>query len=94
MTLSRCHITAHAIERAMERIPGIDTIEQARAFLNTPAIRQAADFGAPYVRLGTGQRIVIHQHSVVTILPADTWACTLGRDRDVLHGRALERGNR
>lgn len=80
------HVTAHAISRYRERVRDIPA-DEARALLSSPAISAAADFGAPFVRLGTGQRICLVGRSVVTVLPADTWRGKLGSDRDHLHGR-------
>jgi len=63
------HITTHAIQRYTERVEPV-TPAQAHAALSSPAITLAAQFGAPYVRLGTGQRVVIHKDKVLTVLPA------------------------
>lgn len=65
------HITRHAIERAIER--GIArTEEQAVAILDSQAVQTALAFGAPYVRLGTGHRIVITDGAIITVLPPET----------------------
>lgn len=63
------HITSHAPSRYRERVAPVD-YERARAVLASPTVECAADFGAPYVRLGTGQRIVLEGRTVVTVLPA------------------------
>lgn len=52
-------ITHHAIERAVERIPGIQTEDQARTALSSTAIQLAIQIGAPFVKLGTGQHVVL-----------------------------------
>jgi len=65
-------ITAHAIERYRERVADV-SVDEARQALLSPAVLQAAEFGAPYVRLGTGQRIVIANGAVVTVLPKDKY---------------------
>lgn len=70
-------ITAHAIERFQERVANVSA-DEARETL-TSLTRQAAAFGAPYVRLGTGQRIVINDGAVITVLPDHTRPGTLGR---------------
>lgn len=90
-------ITQHAIKRCIERIPGIFTEESARAALSTKAIERAAQFGAKYVRLGTGQRVVIENSRIITVLPADTNVWKLGEqgDRRRIHTRgwvAFHRG--
>lgn len=36
-----------------------------------PAIVKAAEFGAPLVRLGTGQHVVLQGGTVITVLPKD-----------------------
>lgn len=63
-------ISAHAVQRYQERVANVSD-EQARAALNSPAVNLAANFGAPFVRIATGQRIVIENHVVVTVLPSD-----------------------
>lgn len=72
------HVTSHAIERAMERI-GCKTPAEAQAMLTGPFIVAAADFGAQYVRLATGQRIVLDGRSVVTVLPANNFKRQVAR---------------
>jgi hypothetical protein len=72
------HVSGHAIERALERIDPRMSWEQAKALLSAPAIARAAAFGAPYVRLGTGQRVVLDGFNVVTVLPIDTPSWRLG----------------
>lgn len=79
-------VTNHAISRAIERC-GFANNDEAEAMLRSAAIEQAADFGAPFVRLGTGQRVVLCGRRVVTVLPAHTWPGCLDRSRDHLHGR-------
>lgn len=74
-------ITRHAIERAIER--GIARTEaEAEAALNSPAVHKALAFGAPFVRLGTGHRIVVTDGAVITVLPPDTRTASLDRRRD------------
>ncbi len=64
-------IAQHAIERCIERVAGCSTEEQARAVLSSRAVNQAHDFGAHYVRLGTGQHVVIRDGTVITVLPKE-----------------------
>lgn len=47
------------------------TAEQARRALSTRAIQIAAEFGAQYVRLASGHRVVIANHAVVTVQPVE-----------------------
>ena len=69
------HVTAHAIHRYQERVCACSD-DDARTALTSPAIRTAAEFGAAAVKLGTGQRVLIRDHSVITILPSEAkpWA--------------------
>ncbi len=71
------HVTAHAVERAMERL-GIASPAEADAALRSRAIVHAAAFGAPYVRLSGGQRVVLEGSNVVTVLPAECPPWRLG----------------
>lgn len=73
--MTALHITEHAIERYQERVANVSEAD-ARIALSSPAVTTAADFGAPYVKLGTGQRIVIEGGRVITVLPSDM---TIGR---------------
>lgn len=86
------HLTHHAIERAMDRIAGIATPEDARQALTSPAVVLAVQIGAPFVRLGTGQRIVIENGSVITVLPSETLRGRLGADRANATGTRRVRG--
>lgn len=61
-------ITAHAVLRYQQRVTPC-TPDEAREALSSLAVHQAAMFGAPYVRLATGQRIVLDGSVVVTVLP-------------------------
>ena len=71
MSADRCvHITAHAIERYIERVASV-TPEQAAQALDSPAVRCAAEIGARFVRLHGGQRIVLQGWTVVTVMPSD-----------------------
>ncbi|NBC37349.1 hypothetical protein GTZ99_12390 [Novosphingobium sp. FSY-8] len=64
------HITRHAIQRYIERVEAVHPVRAMRA-LRSPAIASAMTFGAPIVKLGTGQRVVIRAGAVVTVLPSD-----------------------
>lgn len=75
-------ISAHAIDRAMERLPGVRTEAAAIAALDTPATRKAAEIGAPFVKVGTGQHIVIRNSTVVTVFPKEKHLSTLRLERD------------
>ncbi len=83
------HITRHAIDRCIERVPGTTTEDQARTLLSSRAILAAAQFGAKYVRLGTGHRVVIEEGRVTTVLPTNTHTWKMGSrwDRIRQHAR-------
>lgn len=74
-------VAHHAIERYRERVADISSAEVCAA-LNSATMRLAADFGARYVRLSGGQRAVIVNGRVVTVLPKDHIAATLSMARD------------
>jgi hypothetical protein len=63
-------LTLHAIKRYRERVADVPACEIWRA-LDCRAVRTAIDFGARYVRLSGGQRVVLDENRVVTILPKD-----------------------
>lgn len=83
------HVTHHAIERFQERIRNVSDAE-AIAALTTPAILRAAAFGAKFVRLGSGHRVVIADDSIVTVLPKDHWKASMDRRRDCNHHNRFE----
>lgn len=62
------HVSTHAIIRYRERVRPV-SYDEARAALSSAVIERAAQFGCEYVRLGTGQRVVIERGCVVTVLP-------------------------
>lgn len=64
------HVTAHAIERYQERVANVSD-DEARQALSSPTIILAAKFGAAFVRLGTGQRVVIVDGAVITVRPVE-----------------------
>jgi hypothetical protein len=69
------YVTSHAIQRYQERVC-LCSDDDARQALSGAVMVMAADFGAGVVRLGTGQRVLIRDHSVITILPSEAkpWA--------------------
>jgi hypothetical protein len=62
------HITRHAIERYRERVEPVDE-GTALARLRSPVISKAVAFGCGSVKLPGGQRVVIEDGCVVTVLP-------------------------
>ena len=62
--------SVHAVDRYIERVAPVSRDEATRALTNK-RIEAAATFGARYVRLPTGHRIVIENGIVVTLLPRD-----------------------
>lgn len=67
------HVTSHAISRYIERIDPQADYDTAHAALSSPVIRQAVEFGARFVRLGSGHRVVIEDSAIVTVMPADNY---------------------
>lgn len=74
------HVSAHAIDRYRERVAPV-SYEEAHAALSSDVIQQAAAFGVRYVRLGTGQRVVLDCDRVVTVLPKGYWQAAMDRRR-------------
>lgn len=71
------YVTDHAIQRYCERVAEVSA-NAAICALSNPVIRKAAAFGARYVILSGGQRVVLQNGRVVTVLPKG-WskACAL-----------------
>lgn len=66
------HITAHAVSRFQERVRNLPEAEVITA-LSGDLFTRAADFaGKAEVRvtLPDGQKVVIHDRSIVTVLPS------------------------
>ncbi|MFK4871643.1 hypothetical protein [Novosphingobium sp. ZW T3_23] len=74
------HVSSHAVSRYRERVAPV-SYDEAVAALSTPTIERAAAFGARYVRLPTGQRIVLDCDRVVTVLPKGYWQAAMDRRR-------------
>jgi hypothetical protein len=62
-------VTRHAMDRYRERVEDVPDGEIV-ARLKEPVFQRAAEFGAPFVRLPEGQRVVIRGLAVVTVTPA------------------------
>lgn len=75
------HVTNHSIIRYQERVSPV-SIDEARRILSSEMIARACAFGARFVRLGTGQRIVLEGYSVVTVLPREHSAASMTMERD------------
>jgi hypothetical protein len=80
--MTHVRISSHAISRYRERVAPRLTMAEAIEALSSPTIRRAAEFGAAYVRLGTGQRVALDGFVVVTALPIDTPSWRLGCPKD------------
>jgi phosphohistidine swiveling domain-containing protein len=61
------HISDHAVIRWLERVKGID-MDAVRAEMDTPTLAQACEFGAPVVIGKNGERLVIRDGKVVTVV--------------------------
>lgn len=68
--MTALRISSHAISRYRSRVEPVD-YDTAHAALSSPIVQAAARFGCSIVRLPTGQRIVIENYTVVTVLPAE-----------------------
>lgn len=60
-------ISDHAVLRYMERVYGVD-IDAIRAEMLTPALAQADEFGCPVLIGRHGERLVIREGVVVTVI--------------------------
>jgi hypothetical protein len=60
-------ITAHAVSRYRERVAAV-SYDEAVAAMDTPFVRRAIEIGACSVKLATGQRLVLHEGRIVTVL--------------------------
>ncbi|MFC3097339.1 hypothetical protein [Alteraurantiacibacter palmitatis] len=74
-------VTEHAITRYRERVARLPEA-QILLLLRGRAFEAADRFGAPFVRLPGGQRAVLRDHTIVTILPADCPAGHLDPAKD------------
>ena len=72
-------VTRHAIQRYQQRVRAVSDDEAITA-LTTPAIVIAANFGAKYVRLGTGHRVVIQNRAIVTVQPVEHYKRMIHRE--------------
>jgi hypothetical protein len=75
------HVCSHAIDRYIERVAPVSHSE-ARALLSSPFIQRAIEFGAKYVKLAKGQRVVIENGRIVTVLPKEHPAGLMNMARD------------
>lgn len=60
-------ISDHALIRYLERVKGVD-MDAVRAEMNTPALATADEFGCPVVIGRNGERMVIKNGVVVTVI--------------------------
>ncbi|WP_374413248.1 hypothetical protein [Novosphingobium colocasiae] len=95
------HVTAHALTRALERIPGLKSEAEAMRILRSKAVDEAARFaptGSIYVRITTGNRIVLEDGYVVTVLPVSItlhqMSSAAHRRRQVCRARSIVHFNR
>ena len=82
--MSDVFITRNAMDRYRERVADVPAAAIWQA-LDCPAVRAAITFGARFVRLSGGQRVVLCENRVVTILPRDHHANLLRRECDSAH---------
>lgn len=79
--MSDLYITRHAINRYRERVANVPAAAIWSA-LDCPAVRAAIAFRARFVRLPGGQRAVLQENRIVTILPRDHFVGAMDRRRD------------
>ena len=60
-------ISEHAILRYLERVKGVD-MDAVRAEMHTPALAKADAFGCPVLIGRNGERLVIRDGVVVTVI--------------------------
>ena len=76
------HITSHALQQALERIPGCSCTDEAIAILSSQTIFAAMEFARGsqcLVRLPTGNRVLIRDSAVITVMPIDNYRRTVRR---------------
>ena len=72
-------ISDHAVIRYLERVKGVD-IAALRAEMQSPALAVAEDFGCPVVIGKNGERLVVRNGVVVTVIAkARNVGRTIGR---------------
>ena len=86
------HVTLHAIQRYQERVSPVSAIEAHKA-LSTPTIQIAAEFGAQFVRLPTGHRVVLKEYTVVTIQPPEHYRRQIQRQGFGRFGKSQHRSH-
>lgn len=77
-------LTTHALERAVERIPGCADVDHAARILSAEVVGLAGMFAAGctcFVRLSTGNRLVIVDGAVITVLPVEDYKWKVLRHR-------------
>lgn len=77
-------VSVHAVDRYRQHVADVAP-DAARAAMLTPAVYTAAAFGARFVRLAGGQRLVIRNGAITTVLPADHPRGRLDPQRDHDH---------
>lgn len=79
-------ITDHACQRYAERVRPC-TQDEARTAMSSAFIQTAIAFGARIIRLGGGQRLIIRNKVIVTVVPADRSRAQLDRmSRGIVNG--------
>lgn len=66
-------VSDHAVLRYLERVKGVD-VERIRAEMNSPALALADTFGAPVLIGRDGERLVIRDGVVVTVIAKGRYA--------------------
>lgn len=79
--MSDLRLTRTALRRYRECVADLPAREVWLA-LDCPAVRAAREFGARFVRLSGGQRVVLQDNCIVTILPSNYRLLRLCRQYD------------
>lgn len=79
--MAEAFLTQRAIERYRECVADVP-LPMIRQAIDCAAVRTAIEFGARFVRLGGGQRLVLEGDRVITVLPRDHLRGTLDPCRD------------
>lgn len=66
-------ISDHAVLRYLERVKGVD-IAAVRAEMSSPALERAVTFGCPVLIGKHGERLVIREGVVVTVIAKARYA--------------------
>jgi hypothetical protein len=76
------HVSRHAVMRYQERVANVSAAE-VRAALTGSVFQLAVEQNIPFVKLGTGQHVVVRDGCIITVLPKDKYLGSFDRRRDI-----------